>query len=302
MAQKQQARHRGLYNLRCRGATLNVGDLVPGQADCLERQAQDPGQMGGQRIPGGGSAYPWYPCVHSAMSNRGQTKVLHRNLLLPLQGRLRQEGEIVGEGVTESEGEEEERAVTPHMARAPKGSPKNTTEPQDGLTPAELKASSIIGLSSSDSSSEEEDSNGQNAYDSLTSHTTASSSTSADIMSAEISNNIPHSITESQFSAVMPYKEDSGQTSSEVFAETLRVDPHTSQQISQSLDTSEASNVNGIPPQSPVPRRSTRSTRGAPPVCFGRVITHGTRVSNMFDNPIYRQTLFVSSIPNILLV
>ena len=44
------------------------------------------------------------------------------------------------------------------------------------------------------------------------------------------------------------------------------------------------------------------STRGARPVCFGRVITHSTIVSNMFDNPIYRQTLFVSSIPNILLV
>ena len=74
--------------------------------------------------------------------------------------------------------------MTPHMARAPKGSPKSTTEPQDGLTPVELKASSISSLSSSDSSSEEEDSNGENAYDSLTSHTTASSSTSADIMSA----------------------------------------------------------------------------------------------------------------------
>ena len=28
MAQKQQARHRGLYDLKCRGATLDVGDLV----------------------------------------------------------------------------------------------------------------------------------------------------------------------------------------------------------------------------------------------------------------------------------
>ena len=28
MAQKQQARHRGLYDLKCRGATLTVGDLV----------------------------------------------------------------------------------------------------------------------------------------------------------------------------------------------------------------------------------------------------------------------------------
>ena len=28
MAKKQQARHRGLYDLKCRGATLIVGDLV----------------------------------------------------------------------------------------------------------------------------------------------------------------------------------------------------------------------------------------------------------------------------------
>ena len=28
MAQKQQARYRGLYDLKCRGVTLNVGDLV----------------------------------------------------------------------------------------------------------------------------------------------------------------------------------------------------------------------------------------------------------------------------------
>ena len=71
MAQRQQARHRGLYNLRCRGATLSVGRPSPGQADCLESQAQDSGQMGGQRIPGSGSAYPWYSCVHSKMSNWG---------------------------------------------------------------------------------------------------------------------------------------------------------------------------------------------------------------------------------------
>ena len=133
------------------------------------------------------------------------------------------------------------------------------------------------------------------------SHTTASSSTSADIMSAEASSNIPHSITESQFSAVMPYKEYAGQTSSNVFSETSATGPHISQQFSQSLDTSKASSINNTPPQSPGPRRSTRSTKGAPPVCFGRVIIHSTRVSNMFDNPIYRKTLFVSSIPNIFL-
>ena len=302
MAQKQQARHRGLYNLKCRGATLSVGDLVlvkqtawKGRHKIQDRWENREYQVMDQPTPG-------IPVYTVKCLTGDQTKVLHRNLLLPLQGRLRQEGEIVGEGVTDSEEEEEERAVTPHMARAPKGSPERTTEPQVGLTPAELKASSLTDLSPSDSTSGEEDSNGENAFDSLTSHTTASSSTSADIMSAEASSNIPHSITESQFSAVMPYKEDSGQTSSNVFSETSATGPHTSQQFSQSLDTSEASSVNGTPPQSPVPRRSTRSTKGAPSVCFGRVITHSTRVSNMFDNPIYRQTLFVSSIPNIFLV
>ena len=232
----------------------------------------------------------------------GQTRVLHRNLLLPLQSRLRQEGEIVGEEATDSEGEEEERAVTPHVARAPKGNPNSPTEPQDGLTPVEIKTSSISSSSSSDSSSEEDSSIEENAYGSLTSNTTASRSTSADIMSTEISNNTPNSITESQFSAVMPYNENSGQTSSEVFAETSIVDPHTSQQTSQYINTSEASSVNGIPSQSPVPRRSTRSTRGAPPVHFGRVITHSTIISIMFDSPIYRQTLFVSKHTNVLLI
>ena len=302
MAQKQQARHRELYDLKCRGATLTMGDLVlvkqtawKGRHKIQDRWESREYQVVDQPTPG-------IPVYTVKSLTGGQTKVLHRNLFLPLQGRMRQEGETVKEGVTDSEEEEEERAETPQVARASKGSPESTTEPQVSLTPAELSASSLTDLSPSDSISGEEDSNGENAFDSLTSHTTASSSTSADMMSAEASSNIPHSITESQFSAVMPYREDSGQTSSNVFLETSVTDPHTSQQFSQSLDTSKASSSNGTPPQSPVPRRSARCTKGVPPVCFGKVITHGTRISNMFDSPIYRQTLFVSSIPNILLV
>ena len=124
MAQKQQARHRGLYNLRCRGATLNVGDLVlvrqtawKGRHKIQDKWEDREYQVVDQPTPG-------IPVYIVQCLTGGQTKVLHRNLLLPLQGRLRQEGEIVGEGVTDSEGEEDERAVTPHMARAPKGSPK----------------------------------------------------------------------------------------------------------------------------------------------------------------------------------
>ena len=64
--------------------------------------------MGEYGISGGRPAYPWYPCLYSEKPNRRQDKVLHRNLLLPLQGRIRQEGETVEEGFTDSEGEEEE--------------------------------------------------------------------------------------------------------------------------------------------------------------------------------------------------
>ena len=220
----------------------------------------------------------------------GRTKVLHRNLLLPLQGRLRQKGETVEEGVTDSDEEEEGRAVRPKVARAPKGSPRVTTKPQDSLTPAVPSASSLPDHSPPESISGDEDSDGEDEIeyntDSLTSHTTASSSTSADILSAEASSSIPHSITESQFSTVMPYMEDSGHTSDNVFIETSSaIDPHVSQHIPQSpiqTDTSTASSpIETTPEQTPAPRRSARSTRGAPPVHFGKVITHCTRVTDM---------------------
>ena len=77
-------------------------------------------------------------------------------------------------------------------------------------------------------------SNEENAYDSLSSHTTASSSTSVDFQSTETNSPVPDSITESQFSTVMPYQEDSGQTSTEVFTEASDTEPHTSQQCSKS--------------------------------------------------------------------
>ena len=220
MAQKQQARHRGLYNLRCMGAALSVGDLVlvrqtawKGRHKIQDKWEDREYQVVDQPTPG-------IPVYTVKCLTGWQTKVSHRNLLLPLQGRLRQDSETVGEGVTDSEGEEEENAVTPCVARVPKGNPKNTVNPQDDLTHVELEASLRSNLSFSELSSEGEDSHEENAYDSLTSHTTASSSTSADIQPAEASTNVPNSATESQFSSVMPYQEDSGQTSNEVFTET----------------------------------------------------------------------------------
>ena len=84
MAQKQQARHRGLYDLKCRGATLTMGDLVlvkqtawKGRHKIQDRWQSREYQVVDQPTPG-------IP-VYTVKSLTGdQTKVLHRNLLLPL--------------------------------------------------------------------------------------------------------------------------------------------------------------------------------------------------------------------------
>ena len=47
------------------------------------------------------------------------------------------------EGVTDSDEEEEGRVARPKVARAPKGSPRVATKPQDSLTPAVPSASSL---------------------------------------------------------------------------------------------------------------------------------------------------------------
>ena len=225
MAQKQQARHRGLYNLRCRGATLSVGDLVlvrqtawKGRHKIQDRWEDREYQVVDQPTPG-------IP-VYTVKSLAGdQTKILHRNLLLPLQGRLRQEGETVGEGVTDSEEEEEERAVTPCVSRAPKSGPRNISKPQDDPTPVESEASSVADFPSIYWMEAVMRRMLMTPYPS---HTTASSSTSADFQSTEANCPVPDSITESQFSTVMPYQEDSGQTSTEVFTEASDTESHTS--------------------------------------------------------------------------
>ena len=143
-----------------------------------------------------------------------------------------------------------------------------TTKPQTSLNPASPHASSLTEPSPPESISGDENSKGEDDVvyntDSLPSHTTASSSTSADMLSAEASDSIFPSIAESKFSTVMPYLE-SGHTSDNVFLETS-IDPHASQHSTISPDTTVTSSPIESPNQSPAPpRRSARSTWGAPP-------------------------------------
>ena len=188
---------------------------------------------------------------------------------------------------SDSDEEEEGRAVMPKVARVLKGSPRVTTKPQDSPTPADPNASSLTDPSPPESISGEEDNNGEDDLvyntDSLTSHTTASSSTSADMLSVEATNSTTPSVTESKFSTIMPYlEEESDHTSisDNVFLDTeTSLDPHVHQHISQyptPTDSTIAFSPLESPVQSPAPRRSARRTWGAPPVHFGKVITHST--------------------------
>ena len=112
----------------------------------------------------------------------------------------------------------------------------------------------------------DEDSSEDELYtDSFTSHTTASGSTTADPLTSNASalkdnssiQPLNVSPTESQFTHEIPYLEStqSHQTTDSVFIQQpSSLDPSSSQ---DSITTS---------PQPPTPRRSARSTKGAPPV------------------------------------
>ena len=89
VASRQQSRHEGLYDQSCRGAELEIGDLVlvrktawNGKHKIQDRWQSDEYQVIEQSTPG----IPVYKvqCVAG-----GRTRILDRNLLLPLQGKTR---------------------------------------------------------------------------------------------------------------------------------------------------------------------------------------------------------------------
>ena len=141
------------------GAALDVGDLVlvkqtawKGRHKVQDRWESGKNQVVGQPTPG----VPVYTVKKVA---GGKTKVLHRNLLLPLQGRVRQSGGSVEEGITSSDEEEEGGDVMPKVARASKGRPRVTTKPWANSTPVDPNPSSMIIPSPPESISGDEDSN-----------------------------------------------------------------------------------------------------------------------------------------------
>ena len=144
MAQRQQARHRELYDMKCRGATLNVGDLVlvkqtawKGRHKSQDRWESEEYQVVGQPTPG-------VPCLYSGrLLQEARPGFYIETSYCPCKVGSHRKVRHWEEAVTDSEEEEEGRAVMPKVARVPKGSPRVTTKPQTSLTPAGPHASSL---------------------------------------------------------------------------------------------------------------------------------------------------------------
>ena len=224
MADRPQARHKELYYRRCRGAALDIGDLVlvkktawKGKHKIQDRWESDEYQVIEQPTPG----IPVYKvkCIAG-----GKTRVLHCNLLLPLQGRLRQSKGQVGIDPPDPDEEEEEDSGLPGVPQAPqvqarKGLPSSQIKPTQPREASKQDASDDLSKDSSSSKFVPEslftlDSSDDEVYtDSLTSHTTASDLTINNLTSS-LEPSLPLvpkaiSKTESQFSSSMPNLEDS---------------------------------------------------------------------------------------------
>ena len=126
----------------------------------------------------------------------------------------------------------------------------------------------------------------------LTSHTTASNSTIGNLtfplgpISSRMEEPKIDSKTESQFSSSMPYLEESTPLidDNSIPSVTNTSDSHDSVFVSDSSpDVSSPISY----PVAPIPRRSTRSTRGKPPERCGKVYTFDTLVdmSSYFQCP-----------------
>ena len=297
VADRQQARHKELYDRRCRGAALDIGDLVlvkktawKGKHKIQDRWESDEYQVIEQPTPGI-SVYK-VKCIAG-----GRTRVLHHNLLLPLQGRLRQSEGQVGMDTPDPEEEEEEDSGLPGVPQAPqaqtgKGPPPPQTKPTPPSEASKQDASDELSRKTSSKLVPESlftlDSSDDEVYtDSLTSHMTASDSTTNNLTSFLEPSLLPKAIskTESQFSSSMPYLEGSTPTTptipsiDSVKPSSITASNRPGDSVFASDPNSETKYEASSPePPIPIPRRSTRSTKGKPPERYGNIYAFDTIV------------------------
>ena len=277
MASKQQARHKGLYDRKCRGATLDVGELVlvkqtawKGRHKILDHWEEEEYQMVDQPTPG----VPVY-VVKSIVG--GRPRVLHRNLLLPLQGRIRQEGVTREESSPDSEREGE----APEGPRATCGRPRwasHVTSTRKRGAPIHLSGDShptLTSLPSPEHMSGDKDSSEDEEYTTPT-IPVGSPPTTTEAVEDDRQSATPELVTDI-FSDVQPLPD---QTINDV----------DSVQEQEQESESESDTDSPIPTAS---RRSARSTKGILPVCYGQVQIKSTIISELQKPTRYRQVLYI---------
>ena len=113
VADRQQVRHKGLYDcIGHRGSSPSQETAWKGRNKIQDRWESDEYQVIGQ-------PYPGIPVYKVKCIAGGKTWVLHRNLLLPLQGRIRQQEGQMGIDPLGPEEEEEEDSGLPGVSQAP---------------------------------------------------------------------------------------------------------------------------------------------------------------------------------------
>ena len=255
MASKQQARHKGLYDRKCRGATLDVGDLVlvkqtvwKGRHKIQDHWEEEEYQVVDQPTPG----VPVY-VVKSVAGDR--PRVLHRNLLLPLQGRIRQEGVTREESSPDSESEGE----APKAPRATHGRPRkasHVTSTRRRGAPIHLSGDShptLPSLSSLEPMAGNEDSSEDEGCITPSKPVDSPPSTT-ETVEDDRQSATPELATD-MFSDVQPLPD-----------QTINDVDNIQEQEPDS--TSESDTDSPVPT---APRRSARSTKGIPPVHYGQV-------------------------------
>ena len=216
----------------------------------------------------------------------GRPRVLHGNLLLPLQGRIRQEGGTGEENSPDSESESETHGRPRGTSQLHVNSTKMRGAPiclSGDSQPTLTSLSSTEHMTGDKDSSEDEEyitpsaltARGSTPVDSPPSTTEA---VEDDRQSAapELVSDIP--------SIAQPLPPD--QTLNWVDIEHKQ--EHESDEESESDSDSD--------PKRPVPtapRRSTRSTKAIPPVCYGQVLIYCTIISELAKPTRYRQILYV---------
>ena len=140
----------------------------------------------------------------------------------------------------------------------------------------------------------EESSEEEELYtDSLTPHTAATDSITIGNLSSPlgtITSRVEESSivsqTENQFSPSMPYLEETIQSD-----DTSTEDSVFTSHCNNLDDTQHESKITSSAP--PIPRRSTRSTKGKPPGRYGQVYTFETIINNAPECTRYRQTMYI---------